>query len=100
MAIVIHVPKPVLGGYETLCEESIVLARGPYVGNTPTIANDIHGLAEPGGSNRRRYIRQRGLEVLKSQAFDMSLLPFPCCWILSPVYTIWRGPVGAALAAI
>jgi hypothetical protein len=48
-----------------LCEESIVLARGSYVGNTPTIANDIHGLAESGGSNRRRYIRQRGLEVLK-----------------------------------
>lgn len=96
MAIVIHVPKPVLGGYEALCEESIVLARGPYVGNPPTIANDIHGLAESGGSNRRRYIRQRSFEVLKSQAFDIVYTPVS----LSQVYPIWRGTVGAASAAI
>ena len=47
MAIVVHMPEPILRGHESLGEEGIVFGLGPDMGNTPGIPTYIHRLLQP-----------------------------------------------------
>jgi hypothetical protein len=63
MAIVVHMPEPILRSHESLREEGVVFVVGPDVGNAPGIPAYIHRLLQPRHVQSGGDIGECGLQV-------------------------------------
>ena len=92
VAVVVHVPEPILGRDEALGEERVVDRGRPDVRNAPAVAHDIHGLFQTGQTDRRCQVRQRRLEIRVGDGHVDRSLP-----ISAPMVTV-DGEQAAMLA--
>ena len=63
MAIVVHMPEPILRGHESLRKEGVMFVVGPDVGNTPGIPAYVNGLLQPRQVQSGGDIGECGLQV-------------------------------------
>ena len=61
----VHVPKPVLSRYESLCKESVVQRGSLDVGDAPPVSIDGDRTIQPGKVERAGQVGQYGVKVFR-----------------------------------